>query len=130
MRLVYVAGPLRAASKREVDANIARAAHVALEVYRSGCLPVVPHLLTRWVEILSITLEDEQFLMAGLIDLMRTCDEVWLMDGWERSEGTWDEVYAALAAEIPIYVYSTKERLYGYRVQEIQRELRTGEDAA
>lgn len=91
MKLVYVAGPYRAATLFEVEANIRRARERAVDVVRAGHYPVVPHLCTGFMDGLA---PDEHFL-AGARELLAVCDEVWLVKGWERSSGTLAEIASA-----------------------------------
>lgn len=98
MKLIYVAGAYRAPTIFEVDANIRRARDRAADVVRSGNYPVVPHLCTCYMDGLA---PDALFLSGGL-RLLARCDEVWLVQGWERSEGTRQEIAAALRSGIPV----------------------------
>lgn len=94
MKLVYVAGPYRAATLFEVEANIRRARDRAVDVVRAGHYPVVPHLCTGFMDGLA---PDEHFL-AGARALLSRCDEVWLVRDWRTSRGTLREL--SLAAEL------------------------------
>lgn len=91
MKLVYVAGPYRAKSLHQVKRNIRAAEVRAEDVVRAGHYPVVPHLCTAYLDGLA---SDEHFL-AGTLEAMRRCDEVWLTEGWEASHGTRLEIAEA-----------------------------------
>lgn len=105
MRLIYVAGPYRAETIAGVVANIAVASAEALRILASGNYPVVPH---RNTGLMDGAAPDGQFL-AGARELMRRCDEVVVLPGWERSEGTCLEVEAALVCGLPVYDTSGAE---------------------
>lgn len=98
MRLIYLAGPYRAATIAGVVANIAAARAAALEVVREGHYPVTPHLNTG---LMDGEAADEHFLLGALTMMLR-CDEVRLLPGWRASEGTCLEVAAATRHGIPI----------------------------
>lgn len=103
--LGYIAGPLRdpeapnnSTARREL--NIRRAELRAIQVAGFGRVPVCPHLLTgRMVGALS-----EEEAMAGARELLRACHELWLVEGWERSDGTWQEIGLAAELGIPIFL--------------------------
>ncbi len=91
MKLVYVAGPYRAKTIHQVKANVRAAELRAEDVVRAGHYPIVPHLCTAYLDGLA---PDEHFL-AGTLEAMRRCDEVWLTEGWEHSHGTRLEIAEA-----------------------------------
>lgn len=99
MRLIYVAGPYRAATIFGVMEHIEAARREALRILAAGHYPVVPHLNTGLMDGVA---PDWQIL-AGARMLMRRCDEVLLLPGWELSEGTCLEVEDAIAHHMPVY---------------------------
>lgn len=105
MKLVYIAGPYRAATLFELEANIRRARDRAVDAVRAGHYPVVPHLCTGLMDGLA---DDEHFL-AGARELLHRCDELWLVEGWERSAGTLAEVCHAWDVGIRIFLPDGRE---------------------
>lgn len=101
MRIAYLAGPYRAASPFEIGQNIGRARAVAVWLWRNGYVALCPHLNSAFMDGAA---EDRVFL-DGDIAMMRRCDLVVLVPGWERSRGTLDEIAVAEAAGIPVYVF-------------------------
>ena len=97
MKLIYVAGPYRGATIHATKANIRRAELVAEDVVRAGHYPIVPHLCTQFMDGLA---PDAQFL-AGALEALRRCDEVWLVDGWEGSSGTLAAIPEAQSRRLP-----------------------------
>lgn len=91
MKLIYVAGPFRGANSWEVECNIRRAETLALEVWRLGAAAICPHTNTRFF---SGAAADSVWL-DGDIEILRRCDAMILVDGWERSAGTRAEVLFA-----------------------------------
>ena len=99
MNLVYVAGPYRAATEFEVTQNIRRAESLALKVWLAGAACICPHLNTAHF---GGAAPDEVWL-TGELEIVRRCDAVVLVEGWERSEGVRREVETARAAGIPVF---------------------------
>jgi nucleoside 2-deoxyribosyltransferase len=83
LKLVYIAGPFRAANAWEVEQNIRKAEALALEVWKLGAAVVCPHTNTRFFDG---ALPDATFL-AGDLEILSRCDAVLMVDGWEQSRG-------------------------------------------
>jgi nucleoside 2-deoxyribosyltransferase len=101
--LVYIAGRYRGKSPENVALNIAAARHVGLLAAQAGFMPVIPHANTEGFEHLDPTIHDE-FWLKGTLQLMRKCDAVVLVPGWEQSSGTRGEVLEAQRLGIPVYL--------------------------
>ena len=98
MRKVYIAGPFRGPTPWVVEENIRRAERLALAVAVEGDCPVCPHTMWRYFDK---ALPDEFWLEAALL-MMGDCEEVRVVDGWEKSQGTTRELELARAAGIPV----------------------------
>ena len=100
MKLVYIAGPYRGLNHFETHRNINRAWEAAIAVIACpGCFPVVPHLNTAHMDESA----SPQYFLVGTLELMKRCDAVLLMEGWERSEGARAEYQKAKCLLMPIY---------------------------
>jgi len=97
--VVYVAGPYRAPTEREVVENIRRAEAVALEFWKRGVPTICPHMNTR---LLGGAAPDEVWLEGDLIMLGR-CDALVLVPDWQKSSGTVTERNRAHVARMPVY---------------------------
>ena len=108
MKLVYVAGPYRAPTQEQIDKNIQNAILRARDVLLAGNLPVTPHLLSigKTTSLTGSFETTDQVWREGLILLVERCDEVWLFDGWEKSNGTLAEVRKAFEHRIPVILPS------------------------
>ena len=104
MKAIYVAGPFRASSVWEMEANIRRAEEVALEVWRKGYAAICPHAMTRFYQG---ALPDETWL-DGDLEILSRCDGVLMVGEWWRSVGSRREQETAIRLEIPLY-YSLDE---------------------
>lgn len=104
MRLVFVSGPYAAPTPLEVERNIERARERARDAWRAGHLPVCPHLLTAGLDdSIETNPAGRSRLLAGLLCLLAKCHEVWLVEGWEESEGSLTEIEVARIAGIPVF---------------------------
>lgn len=101
VKLVYVAGPYSASGERTVEDNVKAAREVARVVATAHPLlfPVVPHQLGAGVKDVG----DYACWIAGTLELMRRCDVVVLVAGWEGSRGARAEVAAAQDLGIPVF---------------------------
>lgn len=99
MKVVYIAGPFRAASRWGVEQNIRRAEEVALEVWLLGHVALCPHTMNRFYEGAA----PDELWLRGAVELLRRSDEVVLVQGWEHSGGTLAEIVDAYERGIPVY---------------------------
>jgi hypothetical protein len=100
VKVIYVAGALIADDHYKIRLNIDRAAAVGLEVAKLGAAPLIPHTNTgAWfIGTLSHT-----FWYEATLELMRRCDAVILVPGWQGSKGTQAEIDEAIARKMPIF---------------------------
>jgi nucleoside 2-deoxyribosyltransferase len=113
VRCVYVAGRFRADTDEGVEANIARAEALGLEVAKLGASPVIPHANTRSLHHHI----DEKWMLEATLELMRRCDAVVLTEGWQESSGTRDEICEANWLGIPVFytLFGLKSWLEGLK---------------
>jgi len=111
MRVIYIAGPFRAPNPDgtnnawRTQENIMRAMDLAREVWRLGHAALCPHANTMFFQN---TAPDAVWL-EGDLEMMRRCDGVLLVEGWEQSQGASAEAEEAVTLGIPIF--SNLERL-------------------
>lgn len=99
MKVVYIAGKYRAPTPWGVEQNIQAAEAVAAKVIQAGHMPLTPHKNTAHMEGLA----DDAFFLAGTMELLRRCDAVLLVSGWERSVGARAEVVEANRLGLPVF---------------------------
>lgn len=99
MKLIYVAGPFRAATPWLIEQNIRKAETLALEVWKLGVPALCPHTNTRFYQH---SAPDELWLQGDLVMLER-CDAIVLVEGWEKSSGTKAEIEHAKSKGIPVF---------------------------
>jgi nucleoside 2-deoxyribosyltransferase len=99
MMVVYVAGPYRGKTVEERDGNIIRAGLVAVKVWESGAVAFCPHLNAALFDGI---LPEERFLAGGL-EMVRRCDALVLVAGWQGSAGTLAEIELANRLGKPVF---------------------------
>ena len=87
MKIIYVAGPYRADTIRGMVENIRRAEAAALHLWKAGWAVICPHKNT---ELFDGHCADDVWLRGDLAILSR-CDAVYMLNGWENSEGATEE---------------------------------------
>jgi len=87
----YIAGPLSAPTAEAREANIRSAEALACAVWDAGAVALCPHSIARHY---TGSLPESAWL-AGDLELLRRCDALILVPGWEQSVGTRGEVEAA-----------------------------------
>jgi hypothetical protein len=106
MKVVYLAGAFRGSTAWEVECNVRRAEEVGHAVLKAGAMPLIPHANTRFFHGEC----EDQFLVDGTLELMRRCDAVLRVPGWENSVGTRGELHEASRLRMP--VLHTMEELH------------------
>lgn len=100
MTLLYLAGPYRSPlGIWGVKRNIETAATVARQLWAAGYAVICPHLNTALMD--GPDVQDEIFLKGDLV-MLRRCDGIVMLPGWERSRGSKDEVYQANRAGLKL----------------------------
>lgn len=101
MKLIYIAGPYRG----DTEKNVAAAVEAGNILKHDGrAFPVVPHLIGGgYCGPLG-----EDYMLAGTLHLMRRCDAVLALPTWQKSEGATKEVRVADREEVPVF-YSHEE---------------------
>lgn len=98
-KLVYVAGPYTADDDWHRMQNINRAADVTAQLWAMHVFAICPHKITAFYGGLC----DEKIFIEGGLELLRRCDAVVLVWGWEKSGGTLGEIKEAIRLDIPVY---------------------------
>lgn len=99
MRVVYIAGPLTDASEYEVVKNRLHAWQLAVSLWQLGFCVICPHLNTAGM----IGMLPEEKFYEGDLEILRRCDAVCTIHGWQRSIGASREVTEANEKGIPVF---------------------------
>ena len=97
--LIYVAGPYRAPTAWQIEQNIRAAEEAALEIWQLGAGAICPHTMNRFFEGVA----PDQVVLPAMIELLRRCDALLVLPGYEKSEGTCAEIRAASEVPIPMF---------------------------
>lgn len=108
MKVVYIAGPYRGPTHWAIEQNVRRAEAFALEVWKAGGAAICPHANTRFFQL---ELPDQRWL-DGDLEILRRCDAIAVLHGWETSEGTRAEKTLARACGLPIFYEKDKAALF------------------
>jgi len=95
----YVAGSFSADSAWQIELNIRRAEVVALEVWRRGFLALCPHTMCRFYDGAA----SYQVWIDGTKEMLRRCDVMLLVEGYETSPGSRGEIKEAERLGIPYF---------------------------
>jgi hypothetical protein len=99
MKVIYIIGPFRGKTAWDIECNVRRAEEAALEVAQTGAMPLCPHTNSRFFQGQC----NDEFWINGMLELLKRCDAVLLIRGWEKSEGSRGERCYALDHNIPIF---------------------------
>jgi hypothetical protein len=99
MKLVYIAGPYRAATEWEIVQNIRRAEALALRVWQAGAACICPHKNTAFFGGAA----DVEVWLAGDLEMLRRCDAVICTSDWQLSIGATNEVAFARQLGMPVF---------------------------
>jgi hypothetical protein len=113
MYRIYIAGAYSAADVLSVFANMRRGMNVAYTVLKAGYAPFVP-----WF--------DYHFSLMGPMELneyyayslawLEASDAILVVEGWENSKGTKNEIERAKALNIPVF----------FNLEELQKAFEDG----
>src|SRR4030042_1447614 len=107
MKIIYIAGPYKDPTRYGVLCNIMRAREAALDVWQLGHAALCPHSNTAFFGGARGILDSAWY--EGDLEMLRRCDGVYLVDGWENSRGTLEEI--DLAQELGLPIYQSREEL-------------------
>jgi hypothetical protein len=99
MNLIYVGGPYRAKTEWGVAENIHRAELAAIELWKKGWAVICPHKNTAFFGGIC----DDQIWLSGDLEIIRRCDAVCLIEGWDKSRGSAREKEEAERIGLKIY---------------------------
>jgi hypothetical protein len=100
MKVLYVAGPYRAASEYQVLQNIREAEAISLELWKMGFAAICPHKNTAFLGG-AHDMPDDVWL-RGDLEILERCDGVVLTPRWQYSAGAKAEKDHAQKHGIPV----------------------------
>ncbi len=105
MDVVYISGPYRPKRWNPLAqlSNIIRARRAAREVWQRGDYAICPHVNSAFYKLPAHTRLD------GNLELLKRCDIMVIIDQWQTSEDSWNELAAAQRLNIPVYTWENYE---------------------
>lgn len=97
--VVYIAGPFRGSSDWARHQNIEKAQKLAFDVWEAGFVALCPHNNTRHFD----GALPHHVWLEGDLELLRRCDGVLMVEGWELSQGARAEYDEARRVGIPVF---------------------------
>ena len=82
MRIIYVSGRYRAKSVNETFENIIHARREARRLWLQGWAVICPHTNSIFMD----GLNDGERWLEGDCEILRRCDAIFMLLGWEQSE--------------------------------------------
>lgn len=105
--VIYIAGPYRdERGEYYVRQNIRKAEQSALSVWLHGGVAICPHKNSSGLTG-AMGIQDDVWLY-GYLELLRRSDAIWLLDGWQNSQGATMEMEFARQNSIPT-LYSQQD---------------------
>lgn len=99
MKVIYVAGRFRGKTAWHVAENVRAAERVGMQVAELGHMPLIPHANTANFDG---TLDDK-FWIDGTLELLKRCDGIVMVPGWETSVGAKGERAYAIENDMPVF---------------------------
>lgn len=101
MKAIFIAGKYKGKDFNEIGENIRLAERYAIEVWNLGYGAFCPHLNTAHFEVKAKAREDayRQFDKK----MLRACDAVLALPGWDESQGAKEEITEAKRLGLRIY---------------------------
>lgn len=113
MKIAYTAGPYRAPHIWGVVQNIRAAEAVAVELWRMGIAALCPHKNTALLDGATggAGFGDAAVWLEGDLEMLRRCDLIVMVPGWEQSQGAKAEREEAKARGIPVMYWPQDREL-------------------
>lgn len=101
MRLLYISGPYRSdKGVNGIAQNIQKAREIARRLWLCGYAVICPHLNTGLMDGPDIP---DQVWLEGDFEMVKRCDGIVMMYGWEHSEGATAEHGVAQSNGLKIF---------------------------
>jgi hypothetical protein len=91
IKVIYIAGAFRAKTQWGIMQNVRKAEDASLRFWKLGYAVICPHTMTQHFQN---ECPDDVWL-KGCIELLKRCDAIYLVDGWQNSEGSLAELKVA-----------------------------------
>ena len=103
MRLIYLAGSYRSETLNGVFENIMHSRRKALKLWREGWAVISPHCNSMFMD----GADDAEVFLDGDKEILRRCDAIYMLKGWQESEGAFFEHRMAIQMGKEVYYEDT-----------------------
>lgn len=126
--IVFISGPLRENTVEAEEENLKRVREIALDILEMGAVPIIPHMnFHDFCHTSGNTYAHavgETELLLCCFEMIRRCDGVVTVDGWELSVGSKSEVSYAKDLRLPVHNHmGNLDRLHDFVQSLSQRAL-------
>ena len=90
-KILYIAGPYRAATINKTYHNIHEARRRMEWAWVNGYIPICPHMNSAFID----GIVEDEVIFSGYCRLVAGCDVIMMIDGWEESNGSIEELIVA-----------------------------------
>jgi len=98
IKVVYVAGAFRARTQWGIMQNVRKAEDASLKLWKLGYAVICPHTMTQHFQNEC----PDTVWLDGCLELLKRCDAIYLVEGWQTSEGSLAEY--KLAKELGLVI--------------------------
>lgn len=98
-RVVFIGGAYAGKTIHDTVENIRKAEYWAIRVWQAGGISICPHTNSA---LLNGVVEEKVFL-DGYVEVLRRCDGLLLIPGWDNSDGAKMEEEYAKSFNLPIF---------------------------
>ena len=98
MQVAFISGPYRASTVYGIKHNVDIAGAVALKYWKRGYAVICPHKNSAFFDGEC----PEKVWLDGDIEILRRCDVIVMMSGWEQSEGARADLHEAERCGMPV----------------------------
>ncbi len=99
MKIIYVAGAYRAKTEWGLIQNIRKAEQAAIKLWQEGWAVICPHKNTAHFGGLC----PDNTWLDGDLEMLKRCDAIYMLRGWEKSKGATAEHQLAIKMGLEVY---------------------------
>ncbi len=107
MKVIYVAGPYTGKTINETFENIIKARQAAQRLWLRGFAVICPHMNSAFMDGETVD-QTRQMFVDGDLEILKRCDVIFMLKGWEKSAGATAELKYAQELGLEI-IFEGKE---------------------
>lgn len=108
MKILYIAGPYNGQDQLSIESNIQRARDVQIDLANIGIPAFCPHSHSANYHLReSGCTADEPFWISFYLEMVKRCDGLFALTGWDKSKGSTAEIQLAIRKSKKIFLQGT-----------------------